>query len=119
MIGEDGRGLTKEESTKSPLGIKISTVENSNCHGSGIGTESSSWEKEIRSKELFWRERVTGQFWRLVRPVCKTGLTGLLWQTVITSPKIDSSPQERFDDLWEKREFQFSPRKHLRAKDRR
>jgi hypothetical protein len=27
-IGEDGRGLTKEESTKSPLGTEISTEEN-------------------------------------------------------------------------------------------
>jgi hypothetical protein len=33
MLGEDGRGLTKEGSTKSPLGIEFSTEGNSNHHG--------------------------------------------------------------------------------------
>jgi hypothetical protein len=31
------------KSTKSPLGTKISMEENSNHHGRGLGTESSSW----------------------------------------------------------------------------
>jgi hypothetical protein len=60
-LGEDGRGLTKEESTKSPLGTNISTEENSNHHGGAIGTELSSWEKEIRRGELFWREKAMGR----------------------------------------------------------
>jgi hypothetical protein len=46
MLGEDGRGLTKEESTKSPLGIEISMEDNSNRHGGGLGIKSSSWERE-------------------------------------------------------------------------
>jgi hypothetical protein len=62
MLGENGRGLTKEESTKSSLGIMISMEENSNCHGGGLGTKSSSWEREKQSGELFWRERVTDSF---------------------------------------------------------
>jgi hypothetical protein len=51
-LGEGGRGLTKERSTKSPLGIKIS-IENSNCHGGDLGAESHSWERKNQSVELF------------------------------------------------------------------
>jgi hypothetical protein len=43
MIGVDGRGLTKEESSKSPLGTEISTEENSNCRRRPLGTKRSSW----------------------------------------------------------------------------
>jgi hypothetical protein len=62
MLGEDGRGLTKEESTKSPLGIEISMEDNSNRHGGGLGIKSSSWERERekQSEKLFWREKVMG-----------------------------------------------------------
>jgi hypothetical protein len=45
-LEEDGRGLTKEGSTKFPYGIKISTENNSNLHGGDLGTECSSWERE-------------------------------------------------------------------------
>jgi hypothetical protein len=35
-LREDGRGLTKEGSTKSPLGIEFSTKGNSNSHGGDL-----------------------------------------------------------------------------------
>jgi hypothetical protein len=60
--GGNGRSLTTDECTKSPLGTKISTKENSNHHGGAFGTELRSWEKVIKSGEPFWRENVTGQF---------------------------------------------------------
>jgi hypothetical protein len=61
LIREDGRGLTKDDSTKSPLGIEISTKKGSNCHGVGLGTESSSWRKSLRRGKLLRREGVTGE----------------------------------------------------------
>jgi hypothetical protein len=45
--------------------------ESSNRHGERIGIEFSSWEREIPSVGLFWREKVTGHgsFYRQALPV--------------------------------------------------
>jgi hypothetical protein len=64
-LGEDGRGLSKEGSTKSPREIEISTKENSNHHEEDLGTECSSWERERNQVWNCSRERkswVTGVF---------------------------------------------------------
>jgi hypothetical protein len=61
-LGENGRGLSMEGSTKSPPGIKISMEENSNLHGGDLGTKSHSWVRKNQREKLFRREKVTSSF---------------------------------------------------------
>jgi hypothetical protein len=62
-IRERGKTLTTEGNTKSPLGIKMSTEENSNHHGEDLGTECNSW-RNLRIGEHIRGEKVSGRFRR-------------------------------------------------------
>jgi hypothetical protein len=61
--------LTTERRTKSPLEIKLSTEESSNSHGEDLGAESRTWKEKKQRENCFCREGVTGQFFKIDRPV--------------------------------------------------
>jgi hypothetical protein len=56
LVGERGETLTTEGNIKSPLGIKISTEENSNRHGEDLRIECNLWRRSLRMGKLFRRE---------------------------------------------------------------
>jgi hypothetical protein len=74
---EIGKTLTTERGTKSPLEIKLSTEESSNCHGEDLGAESRTWKEKKRRENCFCREG--GH--RSVFEGRQTGLTGFTNQS--------------------------------------